>query len=94
MDRVENIVYCCTAIVSVGKYLFAKALLRNSCVYLLIHICCVAADVVLLFVSLSLPSNGSTGYKIYIFKDPYRLLCHNKLILFVVFATFIFLISA
>jgi hypothetical protein len=41
-----------------------KALLRNGCVYLLIKICSLAADV-LLFVSRSLPSNGSTRYNIY-----------------------------
>jgi hypothetical protein len=48
----------------VGTCLFAKALRCNSCVYLL-RIRCLAADVVLLFVSRSLPSNGPTRYNIY-----------------------------
>jgi hypothetical protein len=45
-----------------GK-MFVKALLSNGCVYLL-RICCLASDVVSLFVSRSLPSNGSTRYSI------------------------------
>jgi hypothetical protein len=35
IDRLENTVYC-TPVVSVGTCLFAKALLSNGCIYLLI----------------------------------------------------------
>jgi hypothetical protein len=44
LDLVENTVYCCTQIVSVGICLFAKALFSNDCVYLLIKILRLAAD--------------------------------------------------
>jgi hypothetical protein len=69
-DRIENTIYCCISIVFVGTCLFAKALLSIGCVYLLIKICCLAADIVTLFVSRSLPSNGSTCYNIIFFSPP------------------------
>jgi hypothetical protein len=35
-DLVENAVLCCIPIISMGTYLFVKAFLSNSCMYLLI----------------------------------------------------------
>jgi hypothetical protein len=50
--------YLFTPIISVVICLFSKALLSNGCVYLLIKNLLLAADIVSLFVSRSLPSNG------------------------------------
>jgi hypothetical protein len=58
LDRGENAVRCCTTIVSVGTCLFAKALVSNGCVCLLIKNVLLSSDVV----SWSLPSNGSAHY--------------------------------
>jgi hypothetical protein len=54
--------HCCTPIVSVGICLFGKAVPSNGYVH-----CFQAANVVSLFVSGSLPSNGSTRYNISFF---------------------------
>jgi hypothetical protein len=50
-----------------GTCLFAKTLASNSCINMLLRICCLAANVVSLFVLRSLPSNGSTRYNIMFF---------------------------
>jgi hypothetical protein len=63
----RNTVHCCTSIISVGIYLPAKALLSTVAFSCLLKICLLAADVVSLFVSRSLPSNGSKRYNIYIY---------------------------
>jgi hypothetical protein len=51
----------------VGTCLFAKVLLDNGCVYLLLRMCYLAVDVVSSFVSWSLPSNGCTRYNMNFF---------------------------
>jgi hypothetical protein len=62
--RLLQFLYCCAGLVFIVICLFAKALLCNGCVYLLIKNllpssgCC-------FIVSRSLPSNGSTHYNIY-----------------------------
>jgi hypothetical protein len=60
----RNTVHGLIPIVSMGIRLFAKALLSNGCVYLLIINLLLAADVVSLFILRSLYSNRSTRYNI------------------------------
>jgi hypothetical protein len=69
-DRIENSVsnsfsIVVVQIVSVGPCLFAKVLLSNGCVYLLIKNVLPSSDVVSLIISRSSPSNGSLYATIY-----------------------------
>jgi hypothetical protein len=49
-------------LVAVGTCLFRSRYLGTAAYTCLLRLCCLAADVVSLFVSSSLPSNGSTRY--------------------------------
>jgi hypothetical protein len=62
MGHVENAIHCCTPVLSMVMCFFAKALLGNSCLYLLIKNPLPPENVVSLFVSRLLPNNGSTRY--------------------------------
>jgi hypothetical protein len=64
MDCVESVIHCFTPIIYMGTCLFGKALLSNGCLYLLIKNLLLATNSVSLFVSRSLPNNGSTHYSI------------------------------
>jgi hypothetical protein len=79
-DRVENTVHCCTPINSRECVCLWRRYLVTAAHSCLLRICPLAADVVSLFVSRSLPSNGSIRYSIFsnpsfIFFPSFRLAC-------------------
>jgi hypothetical protein len=63
-DNGENTAHCCAPVVSVGIWLLRSSYSVTTPYIPLLKICCLAVDVVSLFVSPSLHSNGSTCCKI------------------------------
>jgi hypothetical protein len=59
----EHTVHCYTPIVSVEHLCLRRRYAVRAAYTFLLSICCLAADVVSLFASKSLPSNGTTRYK-------------------------------
>jgi hypothetical protein len=61
--RLQQFRYCCMRIRCQGK-VFTEPFLSSGRLFLLIKICCLAANVVSLFVSRSLPRNGSIRHSL------------------------------